>query len=40
MQTRTSGSLSTRSQACVMISSISPDRALRACGRFIVTMRT
>ena len=35
-----SGSLSTRSQASTMIESISVDSALRASGRFIVTMRT
>src|SRR5246500_3307272 len=39
MQHRTSSSLSTRSQASTMISIISVLSALRACGRFIVTMR-
>src|SRR6201999_3115040 len=39
MQHRMSGSLSTRSQAWTMISIISVLSALRACGRFNVTMR-
>src|ERR1700722_18430398 len=39
MQHRMSSSLSTRSQACTMISIISVLRALRACGRFNVTIR-
>src|ERR1700741_5222568 len=39
MQHRMSSSLSTRSQASTMISIISVLSALRACGRFIVTMR-
>ena len=37
MRTRTSGSEFTRSQACSMIASISPDSALRTSGRFMVT---
>jgi hypothetical protein len=40
MQTRMESSLSTRSQASRMMASISGDSALRASGRFIVTMRT
>ncbi len=39
MHTRTSGSEFTRSQACSMIASISPESALRTSGRFIVTTR-
>src|ERR1700734_2266150 len=39
MQHRMSSSLSTRSQACTMISIISVLSALRACGRFSVTIR-
>ena len=38
MQTRISGSSFTRSQASDMIASISPESALRASGRFIVTI--
>src|SRR6202000_2626904 len=38
MQHRMSSSLSTRSQACTMISIISVLSALRACGRFRVTI--
>ena len=37
--TRTSASSLTRSQASLMIASMSPDRALRFSGRFIVTTR-
>ena len=37
MHTRTSGSEFTRSQACSMIASISPESALRTSGRFMVT---
>ncbi len=40
MQARMPGSLSTRSQAAAMIAIIGPLRALRACGRFMVTIRT
>src|SRR6185437_1898474 len=39
MHTRMSGSLSTRSHASTMICIISVLRALRLCGRFIVTIR-
>src|ERR1700679_2509992 len=39
MQHRMSSSLSTRSHACTRISIISVLSALRACGRFRVTMR-
>ena len=39
-QHRMSGSASTWSQASRMIAIISPDSALRASGRFMVTTRT
>ena len=39
-QTRISWSLSTVSQACLISSIIGPLSALRACGRFIVTIST